>query len=92
MNSSGILTVKEAFNVYREGGNITNWLKKIWQSYLPQKLSVFAWKLYCNCLPTEDQAVRRGTEVYGGCCIYYNELILEDQDHILMQCDYAAMV
>lgn len=78
MHSTGLLTVKDAYETYRCKRRVSNWLKKLWQIFLPPKLSVFAWKFLKNVLPTERNANDRGVTVNGGRWVCGSNLMLED--------------
>lgn len=56
------------------------------------KISIFIWKCLRNSLPTDDNANDRGIVVDGGCVLCDDITVLEDQDHILMHCDFAKLV
>lgn len=43
-SASGALTVKEAYNFYRDKATVVQWEKKIWRPYIQPKISVFIWK------------------------------------------------
>lgn len=91
-SQSGRLTVKEAHNFYRERGIEVNWYKNLWQKFVPPRVSIFAWKILHNCLPTDDNANRRGIIVEGGCALCDSPTVLEDQEHLFIQCDFAKLV
>lgn len=42
--NTGLVTVKDQYEAYRGRNRSTHWLKKLWQTYLPPKISVFTWK------------------------------------------------
>lgn len=89
---TGTLTIKDAYSVYRTKSRNRPWLKKLWQRYLPPKFSVFAWKIATNSLPTDFNALIRGVDIYGGCAVCENQLVLEDQDHLFIHCDLTKAV
>lgn len=43
---SCILTVKGAFHYYRDKGFMTSWYSKLWQPYIPPKISMFAMEMF----------------------------------------------
>lgn len=88
-SNSGSLIVNEAYHQYREKCVVIEWHKKIWQLYIPPKISIFLWKCLYNRLPTEENANNRGVIVDRGCAICDDTTILENQDHILIQCNFA---
>jgi len=64
----------------------------LWKKQVPLKVSVFAWRLLRNQIPTKDNLFRRrvipldDTSCSGGCGSS------ETMDHLLIHCDYFGMV
>lgn len=100
LEKSGIFSVK---SVYRLGldiqqshsavassaaptGDRSLW-KKIWSSAVPPKISVFAWKLSKDVLPTKQNKFIRRLEPDGQCslCGY----AIEDSFHAVVECTQA---
>lgn len=82
--------MKDAYHSYRETRSKLRWLKHVWRKYIPPKVSIFIWNVFHN--PTEDNVNQRGGEVYGCYYTYGNKLILEDEEHILLRCNYAETI
>jgi len=62
----------------------------IWHKQIPLKVSLFAWRLYRNCLLTKDNLLRWGiiqakaTFCSGGCAVQ------EFADHLLINCSHFS--
>ena len=64
----------------------------VWQKQVPLKVSVFAWRLLRNRLPTKDNLIRRRIIQHDN-DLYIGECSLgETADHLLFRCDYFDMV
>lgn len=90
--SNGVLTVRKAFDFYRDGEPVVDWLKKLWQSFVPPNISMFAWRLYHDRRPTETNLSYSGMEVDGRCWLCNNQLVLENQNHMLLHCQYDGVI
>lgn len=64
---TGVLTIKVAYAEYRKKVRKKFWLKKLWQKYIPSRISVFTWKIVMDRLPAEDNALIRCVEIDGVC-------------------------
>lgn len=42
------LTTKTAYEFYREKSQTVKWMKKLWQKFIPPKISVSVWKISWN--------------------------------------------
>lgn len=91
-SQTGVLTIREAYVGYRKKKHEKNLAKKLWWKYIPPGISVFAWKIIMDMLPTEDNALISGIKIDGGCVVCGNQLVLEDQDHLFLHCDYMKAV
>src|SRR4051812_11010884 len=79
-------------------GQQENWMtvvmekavKKVWKTKLPQKVKLFAWRLFQDRLTTRCQLASRGiiTDDIDKVCVLCNDL-LEEFDHIMWNCMYA---
>lgn len=77
-DSTSKLMVKSVYEFYRTKEITVQWQGKIWQSYIPPRISIFIWKLVHNSLPMEYNANRRGKTVDGGCVLCDDISVLED--------------
>ena len=59
---------------------------------VPLKVSIFAWRLGLNHLPSKDNLFKRRvlTEVEQGCSA--NCGLTEDRDHLFFQCDFYCKI
>lgn len=89
---SGVLTVKEAYEVHKKKGRKHQWQKNIWKRYIPPKVLCFVWKIVHDRLTTEVNALNRGVEIPGACYVCDNQLVLEDQEHLLSHCEYVIAI
>lgn len=42
---NGVVTVKGAYNHYKDKGIKVSWFKMIWQRCIPPKINIFLWKI-----------------------------------------------
>lgn len=69
-STNGVITVKVAYNHYREKNHTFLWKKAFWRKFIPQKMSIFSWKVVNNRLTTSDRLYEWGvllTPVCTGC-------------------------
>lgn len=86
------LTVEEFYEQYREKGTIIARYEKLWQKYLPPRISMFAWKCLQDRLPIDVDTNNRGIIVQIGCVLCDDSVVLEDQNHILLKCDFVKLM
>lgn len=91
MNSSGWVT-PPVYLHYRQKTMVVNSYTKIWQRYVPPKISIFVRRCLHNRLPTDHNANVRGVTVDGGCILWEDIVVPEDQEHIQLRCDFAKLV
>ena len=81
-SSSGDFSVKSAWHELRQRRNISLVDKAIWTSFLPLKISFFAWRLVRNFLPLEVTLKQRGLVVVSRClCCLQQE---ESSEHLFL--------
>jgi hypothetical protein len=68
-------------------------LNNIWKSPVPSKVIAFSWKALRKRIPTRANLVLWGIVVNGGVtnCVHCDRME-EDVVHLLLFCDFAAMV
>lgn len=88
-SATGKLTMKAAFEYYREKEEEMTWLKLIWKRFLPPKISVFIWRLLWHKLPTEDNLRKRGMVLTSCCSNCAQPSMEETTQHVLWECDFA---
>lgn len=49
-STNGEITVKVAYDFYREKAPIIQWRKRLWRTFIPPRISMFAWKVVSNRL------------------------------------------
>ncbi|KAL0399882.1 UNVERIFIED_CONTAM: hypothetical protein Sradi_2331500 [Sesamum radiatum] len=66
-----------------------NW-NFIWQTEVPPKVRLFAWKICRDALPTRLRLMRRGVQTSSG-CVWCGR---DDEDllHVLLRCHYPRLV
>lgn len=58
--TNGELSMKQAFDHYREKSIQQLWMKKLWSIFIPPKISLLVWKIIRRRLPTADRLVKSG--------------------------------
>lgn len=89
---SGQMTMKEAYVTYIGGKVKQIWVGRVWEPFLPPKISIFAWKLIMDRLPTSVALKRRN--VIGGDPISLQCISgeIEYVEHILIHCKVARKI
>jgi len=66
--------------------------KFVWLKVVPLKVSIFAWRLFRNRVPTKDNLLHRRilTSDELGCTTNYGEQ--EDIDHLFVKCDFFCRI
>lgn len=64
--NEGVMTVKNAYDHYREREQTTPWIIALWHPFLPPKISIFLWKIYHNRVATDFNLNAHGVIVDGG--------------------------
>lgn len=88
---NGKMTMKLAYNFYRDRSVQQTWKRKLWNSFVSLKISIFVWKICNNRLLTGDVLFRRGLLPSSYCvgCIVGRE---ETDNHLLLHCEIAHNV
>lgn len=86
-NGSGLFNLKK----FREYISVTHvkevWGKKIWQEWIPEKITLFIWRLILNFLPVESNIKKLGINVVSRCvCCNHAE---ETPEHLFFKGDWA---
>ena len=61
------LTLAEAYHFSLGNRVVCPWNKFLWSSFIPPKYSMFAWRLFYNIVPTDDQLRLCGLCVVSTC-------------------------
>jgi hypothetical protein len=64
---NGILTTHLAWNLCRKKYPTTQWGSYIWQSYIPNKISILLWQILHNKLPTDDNLAKLNISLPSKC-------------------------
>jgi hypothetical protein len=86
-------SVKEAYiQLTEEDGFEVEWANEIWNPLIPAKMSILAWRLFYDRLPTKDNLRKRGVHLnssslcVGGCgCV-------ENANHVFFNCPMLSCV
>lgn len=89
--ANGIIIVKESYNFYRHKNTEVLWKKKLWNDFTPPRISILAWKITQNRLPTADALYRRSI-LPSSVCINCITGSVEDMNHIMLQCNIAENI
>ncbi|GKV19580.1 hypothetical protein SLEP1_g29819 [Rubroshorea leprosula] len=66
--------------------------KIIWSPLMPSKVSIFAWRLFLNQLPTKDNLILHGVNLSSKPnCVLCGDYI-EDLNHIFATCQYSQNI
>lgn len=90
-STNGNLTTKGAYNFCRERSQPVTWMKSLWQTYIPPKLSMHIWRMARNRLSTAQNLRKRGCNVAPiclGCINGSNEL----RNHLFWECNNARNI
>jgi len=71
---------------------ITDSAIDVWQKHIPEKVSLFAWRLLRNRLPTKDNLLRRSIISFTECACPVGYDIFESAQHLFLECGYADSV
>lgn len=87
-SADGDLTIKMAWEYYIEKEVKVKWMKGLWRTFLPLKISVTSWKTVMNRMPTAKSLARVGMAVPPVClvCIVGDE---ETVLHLFRDCPLA---
>ncbi|PWA78063.1 RNA-directed DNA polymerase, eukaryota, Reverse transcriptase zinc-binding domain protein [Artemisia annua] len=56
-----------------------------WNSWVPRKVNICAWRVALNRLPTSDNLMQRGVQLSSSLCAFCG-LVDENRDHCLLSC------
>jgi len=89
-NSTGILTLKGAYDFKRHHLPKLNWTKTIWSKDIPPSKSLLAWRLMHGKLPTDENLSLRGCALPSMCSLCMETF--ETSFHIFFQCPYVVNI
>jgi len=91
LNTSGDFTTKSAFNLIRHSKNADKAFKLIWVAHILKKIYVFAWKLLCSSVPTDDRVQGCNIPLTSKCCCCASPKT-ETLEHLFFEGDLANRV
>ena len=88
---SGTFSFSNAYELFRPRFEEQNWVSTLWGAAFPPRLSILAWRIFHNKLPTDDQLRKRGVPVVSVCqlCTFCHE---ETLNHLFISCAFAQHV
>lgn len=89
-NSSGSLSLKDAYEFKRHHFPKIDWTKHIWSIDIPPSKSMMVWRFMLDKLPTDDQLVMRGCHFPSMCSLCSNSE--ETSFHLFFQCPYVVQL
>ncbi|GKV26097.1 hypothetical protein SLEP1_g35450 [Rubroshorea leprosula] len=92
-SKEGIYTTKSAYQALtRDHRRVQQRpaLSKVWQEYIPSKISVFAWQVLQDKIPTKLNLLKRGIiQDIADCKCILCGLVSEDSNHLFIHCKIA---
>jgi hypothetical protein len=67
--------------------NATNVNKDTWLKVVPLKVNLFVWRLLLNRIPSKDNLMRRNVVPLDDCYCIGGCVVIEDKNHLFVQCD-----
>lgn len=90
-SGTGRISVKAASAFYRHKNTQQMWKEKLWNNFVPPKISLFAWKVCHNRVLTGDVLYKRGI-IPAACCVGCIVGKEETANHLLLECSIALNV
>ncbi|XP_042481160.1 uncharacterized protein LOC122061743 [Macadamia integrifolia] len=87
LTSSGIFSIKSAWEENREKYQKVSWFSLIWNSSNQPRQAVFAWRLVQNRLPTDENVSHRGVQMASRCSLCGKDE--ESMSHLFYNCEFA---
>lgn len=87
-SANGRLTMKQAYEAYRDKGINVQWETKLWRTFIPPKISMLSWKIIRKKIATAERLRRRGAPT-GRVCLRCVNGEIEDENHIFVHCQLA---
>ncbi|XP_024177848.1 uncharacterized protein LOC112183741 [Rosa chinensis] len=90
-SSSGSFSFSDGYHLVRQSFSEDEWVSKVWHSFIPPRLSLLAWRLSYDKLPTDVQLQKRGIPTVSVCqlCTFG---YIEDSTHLFVTCSFAQHV
>ena len=87
-------STRSAYNLILEaskGGQHQDWCKELWRIKIPSKISVFAWRLIEDRLPTRMNLHRRQVQLQDLRCPFCREAV-EEASHLFFHCVFIQPI
>ncbi|XP_062020822.1 uncharacterized protein LOC133737235 [Rosa rugosa] len=90
-SSSGSFSFSDGYHLVRQSFSEDECVSKVWHSFIPPRLSLLAWRLSYDKLPTDVQLQERGIPIVSVCqlCTFG---YIEDSTHLFVTCSFAQHV
>lgn len=89
--SSGSFSTSSARKLLHPSGQSTQFLKRIWHYAIPKNLSIFVWRIFAACIPTDDNVQKSGIHICSACYCCRNRKE-ETDDHLFLHGELATEV
>lgn len=90
-SSNGEITVKSAYEFYRENAVKNIWFRKIWVAFIPLKFSLFGWRILHGRVSTTHNLFRRKT-IPAAVCISCIVGAIEEDYQLFLKCTVAENI
>jgi len=89
LDTSNVYTVSSAYSYITISGDPvdTSLVDDVWHKQIPSKVSLFAWRLFCNRLPTKDNLVHRRVVQPDNAACASGCGHLESAKHLFLDCN-----
>ncbi|XP_058768446.1 uncharacterized protein LOC131642190 [Vicia villosa] len=91
---SNCYSVKSAYSILSEAPNPSSQIiiNKVWNKFMPLKVSVFAWQVIQNRFPSKENLVKRGILTVDAHFCEGGYGIIESTSHLFLECPTAVKV
>jgi hypothetical protein len=89
-NSSGELSMKDAYEFKRVKSPKKSWAKIIWCKDIPPSKSLLVWRLMLDKVPTDDKLMERGCCLPSMCSLCNSTV--ESTFHLFFTCRFAFSI
>lgn len=84
------ISCKDVYSHFFYSLVVSGWKKVLWKQFISLSKSIFSWRLFQQLIPMDFALVRRGICLVSWC--HLCEAVVEDLNHIFLQCFYANAV
>lgn len=90
-SSSGVPSFSDGYELVRQKSNKKSWATSIWNSFIPPRYSLLAWRIFYDRLPTDLQLQRHGVTLVSKCPLCSLGCV-EDSVHLFFNCSFAQHI